>query len=41
MMDFSATNTQRLINKNAHVYGRNDRLDLWLKAIQLEYYLIE
>ena len=41
MVDFSATKTQLLINKNEHVYSRNDRLDPWLKATQLEYYLIE
>ena len=41
MVAFQQQSPQLLVNEYEHMNIRNDRLDLWLKAIQLEYYLIE
>ena len=41
MVAFQQQNPQLLVDEYEHMNNRNDRLDLWLKAIQLEYYLIE
>ena len=41
MVAFQQQSPQLLVDEYVHMNIRNDRLDLWLKAIQLEYYLIE
>ena len=41
MVAFQQQSPQLLVDEYEHMNNRNDRLDLWLKAIQLKYYLIE
>ena len=41
MVAFQQQSPQALVDEYENMNNRNDHLDLWLKAIQLEYYLIE
>ena len=41
MVDFQQQSPQRLVDEYGHMNSRNDRLDLLLKPLQREYYLIK
>ena len=41
MVDFQQHSTQRLLNRYEHMNGRRNRMILWLKPLQVEYYSTE
>ena len=41
MVDFQQQSPQRLVDEYGHMNSRNDRLDLFLKPLQREYYFIK